>query len=100
VFFHGGTRHKSAAVIRPFEQRLTATSLNSLSRTTPLMWLVGTFHAILKLAVTFRQFFGDDVCASWNVPVKWIKKHDRRDLEGPTRASVQLSFARLRSMLS
>ena len=32
----------------------------------PLMWFVGAFHAVLKLAVAFWQFSCDGACASCN----------------------------------
>jgi hypothetical protein len=53
------------------------------------MWLVGTFHSILELAVTFWQFFSDDVCASWNfLARKRSKKHSLTDLELISRHDV------------
>jgi hypothetical protein len=56
------------------------TSLNSLSRTTRLMWLVGALHAILKLAVAFWQFSFDDAFPSWNTK-RGTKKDGLIDLE-------------------
>jgi hypothetical protein len=46
------------------------------------MGLVDAFHPIFKLAFTFRQFFGDDVRASWKVARKGgIEKNGLADVK-------------------
>jgi hypothetical protein len=46
------------------------------------MWLVDAFHAILKLAVAFWQFFCDDICPSGKFLASgWTKKDSLTDVE-------------------
>jgi hypothetical protein len=46
----------------------------------PLIWLAGTLHPMLKLAVAFWQFSFDDACPSWNTK-RGTKKDGLTDLE-------------------
>ena len=47
--------------------RLMTCRLGKPQKHDPLIWLAGTLHPILKLAIAFWQFSCDDVCPSWNV---------------------------------
>ena len=61
-----------------------------------LMWLVGTFNLIHKLAVSFWQFSCDDICPSWHAQAKGrTKKHSLADLELIRRHSAPRSKLRL-----
>ena len=61
----------------------------------PLIGLVDAFHLILKFAVTFWQFFSDDVCASWNVQARGGSKKQQSDRSG-TYKSAWSSFKLVR----
>ena len=59
----------------------------------PLIGLVDAFHLILKFAVTFWQFFSNDVCASWNIQARGgSEKHSLTDLELISRHGPHLNL--------